>query len=136
MIKTITVLLNFAFKWLSLVNVIRTIGLVQAGKQANQLASAIDRACNKTSFIENCAIKSLFLSQDSKETCSLTFVSVIKKVYQENIPFVKTIHMYVFIKGIIGKTNCYGTCVFYSICIKLKNIKNKTILNTYYIRYS
>ena len=45
MIKTITVLLNFAFKWLRLVT--RTIGLVQAGEKVNQLASAIDRACNK-----------------------------------------------------------------------------------------
>ena len=130
------ILLNFAFTWLSLVNETRTIELVQVGKQKNQLASAIDRACNITSFTENCASKRFFFSQDSKETSSLTFVSGIKKVYYENIPFVKTIHMYVFIKGIIGKTNCYGTCVFYSICIKLKNIKNKTILNTYYIRYS
>ena len=44
--------------------------------------------------------KVYFFSQDSKEKCSLIFASVIKKVYQENIPFVKTIDMYVFIKGI------------------------------------
>ena len=51
--------------------------------------------------------KFFFFSQDSKETCSLICVSVIIKVYQEDIPFVKTIHMYVFIKAIIGKTNYY-----------------------------
>ena len=94
MIETIIVLLNFAFKWLKLVNETRTIGLVQAGKQSNQLAYAIDRAGNATNFTENCASKTFF-------------VSVIKKVYYENIPFVKTIHMDLFIKGIIGKTNCY-----------------------------
>ena len=59
-------------------------------------------------FYRKSQSKVSFFSQDSKETCSLIFVSVIKKVYQENIPFVKPIHiMYVFIKGIIEKTNCY-----------------------------
>ena len=107
MIKTIIVLLNVAFKWVSLVSETRTIGLEQAGKQANQLASAIDRAGNIANFTANCASESFFFSEDSKETCYLIFVSVIKKLYQENIPFVKTIYMYVFIKNIIGKTNCY-----------------------------
>ena len=37
MIETMIVLLNFAFKWLKLVNDTRTIGLVQAAKQSNQL---------------------------------------------------------------------------------------------------
>ena len=40
--------------------------------------------------------------------------------------------MYVFIKVIIGKTNCYWHMCFFSICIKLVNIKNKAILNMYY----
>ena len=80
---------------------------MQAGKQANQLACTIDCAGNITNFTANCASKSFFFSEDSKEMCSLSFVSVIKKVYQENIPFVKTIHMYVFIKNIIGKMNFY-----------------------------
>ena len=58
--------------------------------------------------------KFLFFSQGSKETCSLIFVSVIKKVHPENIPFVKLIHiMYVFINGIIGKTNCYWHVRFF-----------------------
>ena len=83
------------------------IGLVQAGKQANQLARMIDCAGNITNFTINCASKSFFFSEDSKEMCSLIFVSLIKKVYQENIPFMKTIHMYVFIENIIRKTNCY-----------------------------
>ena len=67
------------------------------------------------------------LSQDSKEMCSL-FVSVIKTVYQGNIPFVKTIHiMYVLIKGIIRKMNCYWCVRFFFVCIKLVNIKTKKI---------
>ena len=107
MIKTIIVLLNFAFKWLRLVSETCTIRLVQAGKQANQLASMIGPPGNTTNFTKNCVSKSFFFSQDSKETCFLIFVSIIKKVDQENIPFMKTIHMHVFIKGIIGKTNCY-----------------------------
>ena len=57
--------------------------------------------------------KVVFFSQDSKEKSALIFASVIKKVYQENIPFVKTIDMYVFIKGIIGKTNCYLYVFFF-----------------------
>ena len=113
MIKTIIVLLNFAFKC-RLVNETCAIALVQVGMQANQLASVIDGAGNKTNFIKNRASKIFFFSQDSKETCCLVFVSIIKKVYQENIPFVKTIHtMYVFIKGIIGKTNCYWRMRFF-----------------------
>ena len=51
-------------------------------------------------------------------------MSVIRNgTYQENIPFVKTIHMYVFIKGIIMKTNCYWQARFSSICIKGVSLK-------------
>ena len=60
-----------------LVNETRAIALVQAGMQANQFASAIDRTSNKTNFTENRACKSFFFSQASKETCSLKLVSVI-----------------------------------------------------------
>ena len=105
MIKTIIVFLNFALKC-RLVSKTCAIALMQAGMQANQLASAIDRVGNITNFPENRANKSFFFSLDSKETCSLIFSSVIKKVCQENISFVKTMDMYVFIKGIIGKANC------------------------------
>ena len=107
MIKLIIVLLNFAFKC-RLVSETRVIELVQAGTQANQLASAIDHIGNITNFTENRASKSFFFSQDSKETCYFIFVPVIKNMYQENISFVKPLRiMYVFIKGIIGKTKCY-----------------------------
>ena len=51
MIKLIIVLLNFGFKW-RLVDETRTISLVQAGTQANQLASAIDRVGNITNFLK------------------------------------------------------------------------------------
>ena len=51
-----------------LVNGTCVITLVQAGMQANQFASTIDRACNITNFVENCTSKSSFFSQDSKET--------------------------------------------------------------------
>ena len=91
------------------------IALMQARMQANQLANAIDRAGNITNFTENCASKSFFFSKDSKKTCSLISVSIIKKVYQENILLVKTIHiMYVFIKDIIGKKNRYWHMCFFS----------------------
>ena len=91
------------------------IVLVQVGMRSIVQASMIDYAGNITNLTENCASKSLFFfSQGSKETCSLIFVSVIKKVHQENIPFVKVIHiMYVFITGIIGKTNCYWHVRFF-----------------------
>ena len=90
-----------------LVNETCAIALVQAGTQADQLAGTIDWVGNITNFTKNRTRKSAFFSQNSIETCSLIFVSAIKKVYQENIPFVKTIDMYDFIKDIIGKTNCY-----------------------------
>ena len=135
MIKLIIVLLNFAFKG-PLVNETCAITFVQAGTQANRLASTIDRAGNITNFTENRASKSFFFSQNSKETYSLIFVSVIKKVYQGNIPFVKTIHMYVFIKGIIGKMNCYCQVHFFFDLYWVSKYKNKIFLSTYYIRYS
>ena len=56
-----------------LVNETRTIVLVQAGTQANQIASAIDCAGNITNFTENRAGKSFFFSENSKETFPLIF---------------------------------------------------------------
>ena len=53
--------------------------LMQAGMQANQFANVIDRAGNITNFVGNHRDKSFFFSQDSKETCYLIFVSVIRK---------------------------------------------------------
>ena len=95
MIKTIIVLLNFAFKC-RLFNEARAIALVQTGTQATQLTTAINRAGNITNFTENRASKSFFFSQDLKATCSLIFVSVIKKVYQGNISFRKQYILYLF----------------------------------------
>ena len=63
-----------------LVNETHTIVLVQAGTQANQFDSVIDCAGNITNFTENRTGKSFFFSEDSKETCPLIFVSVIRKV--------------------------------------------------------
>ena len=63
-----------------LVNETRMILLVQAGMQTNQFASMIDCTGNIIHFTEDCATKSFFFSQDSKETCSLIFVSIIRKV--------------------------------------------------------
>ena len=62
MIKAITVFLNFAFKY-SLVSETRAIALMQAGMQANQLASVIDCAGSITNFTENRASKSFFFSR-------------------------------------------------------------------------
>ena len=56
------------------------IVLMQAGIQANQFAYVIDYAGNITNFTENRTGKSFFFSEDSKETCPLIFVSVIRKV--------------------------------------------------------
>ena len=79
MIKTIIVLLNFAFKWLKIVNETCTIGLVQAGKQANQLASTIDCACNITSFTENSTSKSFFFFSRLKRDVIFNFCVSHKK---------------------------------------------------------
>ena len=65
MIKTIIILLNFAFKC-SLVNETCTILLVQAGMQANQLTSAIDCAGNITNFTESHTGKRFFLLKTQK----------------------------------------------------------------------
>ena len=73
MIKIIIILLNFAINCRFLSDT-RVIALVQAGMQANRLASAIDCAGNITNFTENHASKSFFFSQDSKDMCSLIFV--------------------------------------------------------------
>ena len=62
------------------VNETRAIALLQAGTQANHLTKANDYAGNITNFTENRAGKSFFFSEDSKETCPLIFVSVIRKV--------------------------------------------------------
>ena len=92
MIKYI-VLLNFAFKW-RLVKETRAIALVQAGTQGN-----------------------IFLKTQNRHF--LSFLSVITNLYQRNISFVKTIHiMYVFLKDLIGKTNCYWHLRFSSVCIR------------------
>ena len=65
MIKTVIILLNFAFKC-RLVNETSATALVQVGTQANQLASAIDRASNITNFTKNCTSKSLFFLRTQK----------------------------------------------------------------------
>ena len=66
-----------------------------------------------TNFTENRASKSFFFSEDSKETRSLIFVSVIKKGVSGKHP-IRENNMYVFIKGIIGKMNyCYWPLRFF-----------------------
>ena len=93
MIKTIIILLNFAFNC-SLVNETCTIVLVQAGMQANQLTSAIDCAGNIINFTESHTGKSFFFPQDSKETC-LIFVSIIKKGVSRRYPICENNTYYV-----------------------------------------
>ena len=115
MIKTITVFLNFAFNCRP-VSETCMIAIMQAGMQADQLVNKIDHAGNITNSTENHTRKSFFFLQDSKEMCSFIFVSFIKQVYQKNITFVKTIDMYVVIKAIIRKTNCYlHMCFFFDL---------------------
>ena len=59
---------------------------MQVETQANQFASAIDGAGNIAKFTENRAGKSLFFSEDSKETCPYILVSVIRKGKSRNEP--------------------------------------------------
>ena len=105
-----------------------------AGWHVGKSFGQCDWSCRQHNKLSSKLHKQKFFFSRLKEMCSLIFVSAIKTVYQENIPFLKPIHMYVFIKNIIRKT-VTGVFVFSSICTKLVNIKNKTILNMYYIRY-
>ena len=103
MIKLIMVLLNVAFKC-RLVRHTRSIAFVQAGTQANQLASVIDRAGNITNFTENRASKFLFFSRLERDVF-FNFPVCHKKAVSGKHP-IRENNMYVFIKGIIGKTIC------------------------------
>ena len=57
-------------------------------------------------YQKSCKLKFPFFSRLKRDLFFNFFVSQ-EKIYQVNIPFKKTIHIYVFIKGIIGKMNCY-----------------------------
>ena len=96
MIKLFIVLLNLAFKW-GFINETRVIALVQAGMQANQLASTIDRAGNITNFLK------------TQKRRVFYFLCHKKGVYQENIPFLKTIHIMLILTGM---TNGYWHMLF------------------------
>ena len=78
--KKSTSLHSYQKRLVRLVNETCSIALVQAGTQVNQFASAIDCAGNIKIFTKNRASKCFFFSEDSKETCLLIFVSVIRKV--------------------------------------------------------
>ena len=67
-----------------LVNETRAIALVQAGTQANQFPSAIDRAGNITNFTENRAGKGFFFFLKSQERLVLKYLSVNKKIIMTN----------------------------------------------------
>ena len=67
MIKTIIVLLNFAFKC-RLVNETHTIAIVQVGMQPNQLASMTDCTGNITNFTKNGASKNSFFLKTQKRS--------------------------------------------------------------------
>ena len=84
-----------------LVNETRVIALMQAGMLANHFAHAIDHAGNITNFTKNCTGKSFFFSQDSRKGIS------------GKHPICGNIHIYVFIKVIIRKTNCYWHVRFF-----------------------
>ena len=65
------------------------IMLMQAGMQANQFASIIDRA----SILPKIAQAKVHFLVKTQRDMFFNFC-VKRKVYQENIPFVKTIHIY------------------------------------------
>ena len=123
--------------WFSsrLVNEMSTIVLVHAGMQANQFASAIDSAGSITNFTANRTGKSFFFfSQDSKETCYLIFVSVIRKRYIRKTSHLWKQYICMFsLKAQPGKRTATGTCIFSSICIKLVNIKNNSFEHALYL---
>ena len=91
------------------------IMLMQAGMQANQFANMIDHAIILPKIAQ---AKVNFFVKTQRDL--FFYFCVIRKVYQENISFVETIHIYQNI----------------SIYIKLVNIKNKAILSTCYICYT
>ena len=66
-------------------------------------------------LVKNCIDKSFFFSSRLKGYLFLNFCASHKRSYnKENVPFVKTRHMHVFIKGIIRKMNCYCHIRFFS----------------------
>ena len=128
MIKTIIVLLNFAFKC-SLVNETSAASLVQAGNQANQLASVIDCTGNITHFTESCISKFLFFWRLKRDVffnfcvCHKKDVSGKHHICEQNT-------------WQNWENKLLMAHFFYLICIKLVNIKSKTILSACFIRYS
>ena len=83
------------------------IGLEQAGTRSIVQASANDGAGNITNFTENRTSKFLFFSRFKRDVF-FNFCVCHKKGVSGKHPIREPIHiMYVFIKGIIEKTNCY-----------------------------
>ena len=112
-----------------LVNETRMIALVQAGAQANQFASTTDCTGNVNKFYRKLLRQNfLFFLKTQRRLFLKTLCLSLKKRYnQENISFVKGRHKYLFIKGIIGKMNCYWHERFFfrSVCYyELVNMKN------------
>ena len=111
------------------------IALVQGGTQVNQLANAIDHAGNITNFTENRRSRSFFFFHKTQKRRVNFGVCHKKNVYQKNILFVKPVHiMYVFFKGIIGKTNCYWHVRFFFMCINTTFTLEPTITDLKLIR--
>ena len=82
MIKTFIVLFNLAFKC----RLVNETSRVQAGTQANQLASAIDRAGNKKFYRKSRRRKFLFFSRLKKDVF-FNFCACHKKSVSGKHPF-------------------------------------------------
>ena len=85
----------------------------QACRQINLPARLIAQAAKQILLKIAQAKVSFFFSRLKRDLLLNFCVCHKKKVYQENISFVKTIHKHVFIKGTTRKTNCYWHVHFF-----------------------
>ena len=95
-------LLQVTLTLIRLVNETHTITLAQTDTQANQFTRATDHAGNMTDFNKNVQAKVFFFLR-LKGDLSLNYcICHMNRYNQEHIAFVKTRHIYLFIKGVIG----------------------------------
>ena len=94
-----------------LVNETRQIMLVQAGTEANQFASANWSHRQHNIFYQKSHRQKFLFSQDSKDTCSLIFVSLTRKVKS-------LIEQNILLLLLITKTYMQDTCSIILQCFK------------------
>ena len=101
-----------------LVNETRMILLVQAGTQANQFASTIDCTGNINKFYQKSLRQNFLFFLKTQRRLFLKTLSVLRKGIIRKIFHLWKEDKYVFIKGIIGKMNCYWhKCFSFDLCV-------------------